>query len=108
MGRPEGRPRRHAPPVCRAGSRCAARRPRTPAKPPCAHDGTPRTAGHLAVCLHRHVPVALAEVAQARRTPGLVVLEGFHAVKHALRFGAELLGAWTADPVELEALRTRL
>jgi len=36
------------------------------------------------------------------------VLEGFHAVKHALRFGGELLGIWTADPVELEALRQRL
>ncbi len=40
----------------------------------------------------------LAEVAAARRDPGLAVLEGFHAVKHALRFGAELLGLWTADP----------
>jgi TrmH family RNA methyltransferase len=29
--------------------------------------------------------------AAARNDPGLVVLEGFHAVKHALRFGAELL-----------------
>lgn len=44
----------------------------------------------------------------ARRTPGLVVLEGFHAVKHAVRFGAELLGAWTADPEALEDLRARL
>jgi RNA methyltransferase, TrmH family len=49
-----------------------------------------------------------ADVARARRDPALVVLEGFHAVKHALRFGAELLGAWTADPEELEALRARL
>lgn len=45
---------------------------------------------------------------QARRTPGLVVLEGFHAIKHALRFGGEILGAWTADPDELEDLRRRL
>jgi TrmH family RNA methyltransferase len=50
----------------------------------------------------------LADVHQARRTPGLVVLEGFHAIKHAVRFGAELLGAWTADPGELENLRRRL
>ena len=50
----------------------------------------------------------LADVARARRDPGLVVLEGFHAVKHALRFGAELLGSWTADPVALEDLRARL
>lgn len=45
---------------------------------------------------------------QARRTPGLVVLEGFHAIKHALRFGAQVLGAWTADPQALEDLRKRL
>jgi TrmH family RNA methyltransferase len=38
----------------------------------------------------------------------LVVLEGFHAIKHALRFGAELLGAWTAEPDALEDLRQRL
>lgn len=50
----------------------------------------------------------LADVAQARRTPGLVVLEGFHAIKHAIRFGGEILGAWTADPHELEDLRRRL
>ena len=50
----------------------------------------------------------LADVARARRDSGLVVLEGFHAVKHALRFGAELLGSWTADLPALEALRARL
>ncbi|HEX4692719.1 MAG TPA: TrmH family RNA methyltransferase [Solirubrobacteraceae bacterium] len=46
----------------------------------------------------------LADVARARRDPALVVLEGFHAVKHALRFGGEVLGAWTADPDELAQL----
>jgi TrmH family RNA methyltransferase len=50
----------------------------------------------------------LAEVTRARRDGSLAVLEGFHAVKHAIRFGAELLGAWTADAEALEALRTRL
>lgn len=50
----------------------------------------------------------LTDVAAARRDRALVVLEGFHACKHALRFGGELLGAWTADPAELEALRARL
>lgn len=50
----------------------------------------------------------LAAVQHARRTPGLVVLEGFHAVKHAVRFGAEVLGAWTSDPDEVENLRRRL
>src|SRR3954451_18356315 len=52
--------------------------------------------------------VDLNDVARARRDPALVVLEGFHAVKHAVRFGAELLGVWTADPAELTALSARL
>lgn len=49
-----------------------------------------------------------AAVSRARREPGLVVLEGFHALKHCVRFGGEVLGAWTADTGELEALRARL
>jgi TrmH family RNA methyltransferase len=48
------------------------------------------------------------ELARARRDPALVILEGFHAVKHAVRFGAELLGVWTADQDELAALVARL
>jgi len=50
----------------------------------------------------------LADVSRARRTRELVVLEGFHAIKHASRFGGEILGVWTADPEELEELNTRL
>src|SRR3954453_4003297 len=50
----------------------------------------------------------LRDVTRARRDPGLVVLEGFHAVKHATRFGAELLGVWTADLDELRELEARL
>jgi TrmH family RNA methyltransferase len=50
----------------------------------------------------------LSDVGRARRERGLVVLEGFHAIKHAIRFGGELLGAWTADAEELELLRERL
>lgn len=50
----------------------------------------------------------LADVPRARRDGGLAVLEGFHALKHATRFGAELLGAWTAEPEALEALRCRM
>ncbi len=50
----------------------------------------------------------LQDVARARRDGGLAVLEGFHALKHAVRFGAELLGAWTADPEALEELRRRM
>jgi len=44
----------------------------------------------------------------ARPDPCLAVLEGFHALKHALRFGAELLEAVAADPVELERLAAEL
>lgn len=53
-------------------------------------------------------PLRLTDVARARRDGGLAVLEGFHALKHAVRFGAEVLGAWTADLAELECLRARL
>jgi RNA methyltransferase, TrmH family len=44
----------------------------------------------------------------ARADPDLVVLEGFHALKHALRFGADVLTAATADPHGLTALATEL
>ncbi|HET9073021.1 MAG TPA: TrmH family RNA methyltransferase [Solirubrobacteraceae bacterium] len=50
----------------------------------------------------------LADVPYARRDPTLAVLENFHAIKHAVRFGAHLLGAWTADPAELDALSASL
>jgi RNA methyltransferase, TrmH family len=44
----------------------------------------------------------------ARRDRELALLEGFHALKHALRFGAEVLEAVAADPGELELLATEL
>lgn len=44
----------------------------------------------------------------ARRDRGLVVLEGLHALKHALRFGAELLDAVASEPRELERLASEL
>jgi RNA methyltransferase, TrmH family len=44
----------------------------------------------------------------ARRDPGLTVLEGFHALKHALRFGAEVETAVAIDPEELETLAAEL
>lgn len=40
----------------------------------------------------------------ARSDPDLAVLEGFHAVKHALRFGAEVLEVRTEDPGTLGEL----
>jgi TrmH family RNA methyltransferase len=44
----------------------------------------------------------------ARRDPELTVLEGFHALKHALRFGAEVQIAVSTDPDELEKLASDL
>jgi TrmH family RNA methyltransferase len=41
---------------------------------------------------------------RARRDPALAVLEGFHAVKHALRFGANVTELVTRDPQELSRL----
>lgn len=39
---------------------------------------------------------------------GAVCLEGLHAVKHALRFGAELVEVTTDDPARLESLAREL
>ncbi len=44
----------------------------------------------------------------ARRDPDLVVLEGFHALKHALRFGATILEAVTSDRGRAVALAEAL
>jgi TrmH family RNA methyltransferase len=41
---------------------------------------------------------------KARRDPELTVVEGFHALKHALRFGAELVEAVAVDPASLDRL----
>jgi TrmH family RNA methyltransferase len=47
-------------------------------------------------------------VAEAFADERLVRLEGFHALKHALRFGAELVAAATDDAAALDALAERL
>jgi TrmH family RNA methyltransferase len=44
----------------------------------------------------------------ARRDRALTVLEGFHALKHALRFGAEVTEAVAVDPERLESLAAEL
>lgn len=44
----------------------------------------------------------------ARRAPTLTVLEGFHALKHALRFGAELQEVVTTDSAESARLAAEL
>ena len=41
----------------------------------------------------------------ARNDPSLVVIEGFHPLKHAIRFGAELLEVVSPDLQELAALQ---
>ncbi len=45
---------------------------------------------------------------KARRDPELTVVEGFHALKHALRFDAELVEAVAVDPDRLEEMATEL
>ena len=45
---------------------------------------------------------------RARRDPALAVLEGFHPVKHALRFGAKLELLVTSDADELQELAAAL
>jgi TrmH family RNA methyltransferase len=40
----------------------------------------------------------------ARRDAELAVLEGFHALKHALRFGAEILDVAARDPLDVARL----
>ncbi len=49
-----------------------------------------------------------ARFRQARRDPELAVLEGFHALKHAIRFRAEILEAVAAEPDEVSALAREL
>lgn len=46
--------------------------------------------------------------AAARAVERLVVVEGFHALKHALRFGAEILEVAAGDPDHLEELAQTL
>jgi RNA methyltransferase, TrmH family len=45
---------------------------------------------------------------RARRDPSLAVLEGFHPVKHAVRFGANMLELVSSDPVGLDRLTALL
>jgi len=49
----------------------------------------------------------LALLHRARRDPSLVLLEGMHALKHAVRFGADVLAVASPDPAELARLLAR-
>jgi RNA methyltransferase, TrmH family len=51
---------------------------------------------------------AVARVASSRRDPSLVRLEGVHALKHAVRFGAAVDAIVTPDRHEVEALLAAL
>ena len=53
-------------------------------------------------------PPPLALLQAARDDPARVVLEGFHALKHALRFGAVVEAAATSDRAGLDALAQEL
>jgi RNA methyltransferase, TrmH family len=53
-------------------------------------------------------PARVQRFREARRDPGLAVLEGFHALKHALRFGAEVVEVVAVDPAELDRLAAEL
>ena len=44
----------------------------------------------------------------ARTDPALAVLEGFHAIKHAIRFGAAIESMATSDAAVLQSLANRL
>ena len=52
-------------------------------------------------------PVADA-FAGAHSDPSVVLVEGFHALKHALRFGADVLAAATEDAAALDRLAAQL
>ncbi len=49
-------------------------------------------------------PAIVRRFHEARRSDDLVVLQGFHALKHALRFGASVELVACTDPDELERL----
>ena len=53
-------------------------------------------------------PELVRQFRTARRDRTLAVLEGFHALKHALRFGAEVIEAACSDGAELECLAAEL
>jgi RNA methyltransferase, TrmH family len=50
----------------------------------------------------------IARFRAARSASDRAVLEGFHALKHALRFGAEVEAVLSSDPAELERLSEEL
>jgi RNA methyltransferase, TrmH family len=64
----------------------------------------------IASCHYRRVQDGslIPRFGRARRDPTLAVLEGFHPLKHALRFGAEVLEVLTPDTGALARLAAQL
>ncbi|MBS1870789.1 MAG: hypothetical protein JSS99_14135 [Actinobacteria bacterium] len=75
------------------------RQPRRDARGAAAHRRRPPT---------RRVSALQRRFQQARGDERLALLEGFHALKHALRFGAEVELVAAADPDALERLAAEL
>jgi TrmH family RNA methyltransferase len=65
---------------------------------------------HCRACDHRCVKDGslIPRFGRARRDRSLAVLEGFHPLKHALRFGASVLEVVTVDAEQLERLAEEL
>ncbi len=64
--------------------------------------------GHDAPVSEADEQALIRRFRSARRDRGLAVLEGFHAFKHALRFGAEVEEAVASDPEQLRELADEL
>ena len=64
--------------------------------------------GVLASCAAVHEGPLIPRFGRARRDPSLAVLEGFHPVKHALRFGAHIELLLTCEQEELARLAAAL
>jgi RNA methyltransferase, TrmH family len=69
----------------------------------------PDNADRLAATQAPLTPAALRRIFRdARRDPSLAVLEGLHALKHAFRFGADVLCVAITEPQRLQALAEAL
>jgi RNA methyltransferase, TrmH family len=66
------------------------------------------SAGHDARVSATDDAATIRRYRTARRDPSLAVLEGFHALKHALRFGAEVVEAVASDRAALDELAAEL
>src|SRR5438128_12298062 len=95
--------------ICSDRSRTSRIGRAQPRLAPAARTRWRRGAGALC-CDHRRVQDGslIPRFGRARRDSSLAVLEGFHPLKHALRFGAELLEVVCPDPQELDRLAVEL